>query len=54
MKQWLALAVGVRLMEHGFELVAGRLDSGAKRNEVKRSGFGRPFQARQSRLGMAS
>ena len=30
------------------------LDSGAKRNAVKRSGFGRPFQARQARLGMAS
>ena len=31
-----------------------RLDSGAKRNEVKRSGFGRPFQAGPARLGMAS
>ena len=31
-----------------------RLDSGAKRNALKRSGFGRPFQARQARLGMAS
>jgi hypothetical protein len=31
-----------------------RLDSGAKRNGVKRSGFERPFQARQSRLGLAS
>jgi hypothetical protein len=30
------------------------LDSGAKRNVLKRSGFERPFQARQSRLGMAS
>jgi Cu2+-containing amine oxidase len=30
------------------------LDSGAKRNGVKRSGFECPFQARQSRLGMAS
>jgi transposase len=30
------------------------LDSGAKRNALKRSGFERPFQARQSRLGMAS
>jgi hypothetical protein len=30
------------------------LDSGAKRNAVKRSGFERPFQARQVRLGMAS
>ena|SRR5271165_2481610 len=30
------------------------LDSGAKRNAVKRSGFERPFQARQARLGMAS
>jgi len=29
------------------------LDSGAKRNEVKRSGFGRPFQARQARLRKA-
>jgi hypothetical protein len=27
------------------------LDSGAKRNGFKRSGFERPFQARQSRLG---
>jgi hypothetical protein len=32
----------------------GVLDSGAKRNAVKRSGFERPFQARQVRLGMAS
>ena len=30
------------------------LDSGAKRNGFKRSGFERPFQARQSRLGRAS
>ena len=30
------------------------LNSGAKRNAVKRSGFERPFQARQVRLGMAS
>jgi cold shock CspA family protein len=30
------------------------LDSGAKRKVLKRSGFERPFQARQSRLGMAS
>src|ERR1700733_8253338 len=37
-------------------LAGGRvhLDSGAKRNGLKRSGFERPFQARQSRLGMAS
>ena len=34
-------------------LMAG-LDSGAKRNAVKRSGFEHPFQARQVRLGMAS
>jgi hypothetical protein len=33
---------------------ANTLDSGAKRNVLKRSGFERPFQARQSRLGMAS
>ena len=26
----------------------------AKRNEVKRSGFGHPFQAQQARLEMAS
>ena len=32
----------------------GVLDSGAKRNELKRSGFERLFQARQARLGMAS
>ena len=30
------------------------LDSGAKRNGVRRSGFARPFQARQARLAMAS
>jgi hypothetical protein len=30
------------------------LDSGAKRNALKRSGFERLFQARQARLGMAS
>jgi hypothetical protein len=30
------------------------LDSGAKRNVLKRSGFERPFQARQSRPGRAS
>ena len=34
--------------------VGDRLDSGAKRNGFKRSGFERPFQARQSRLGRAS
>jgi len=33
---------------------AGCLDSRAKRNALKRSGFERLFQARQSRLGMAS
>jgi hypothetical protein len=32
----------------------GGLDSGAKRNALKKSGFGRLFQARQARLGMAS
>ena len=32
--------------------IAVTLDSGAKRNGVKRSGFERLFQARQSRLGM--
>src|SRR5271165_2619958 len=31
-----------------------RLDSGAKRNALKRSGYGHLFQARQARLGMAS
>jgi hypothetical protein len=30
------------------------LDSGAKRNAVKRSGFEHPFQARQVGLGMVS
>ncbi len=35
-------------------LVAALLDSGAKRNALKRSGFERLFQARQSRLGRAS
>ena len=30
------------------------LDSGAKRNGVKRSGFAHPFQARQAELGEAS
>ena len=39
--------------EEDFQGV-GLLDSGAKRNALKRSGFERPFQARQSRLGMAS
>jgi tetratricopeptide (TPR) repeat protein len=34
--------------------IAAILDSGAKRNALKRSGFERPFQARQARLGMAS
>ena len=33
---------------------ANALDSGAKRNEVKRSGFAHPFQVRQARLGKAS
>jgi hypothetical protein len=32
----------------------GTLDSGAKRNAVKRSGFEHPFQARQVGLGMVS
>jgi hypothetical protein len=36
-----------------FDIEQG-LDSGAKRNVLKRSGFERPFRARQSRLGMAS
>jgi hypothetical protein len=35
-----------------FDLLSRILDSGAKRNALKRSGFERPFQARQSRLGM--
>ena len=39
-----------RLLDHA----ARALDSGAKRNGVKRSGFAHPFQARQARLGMAS
>jgi type IV secretory pathway TrbD component len=43
-----AVGLGLRLW------IVGALDSGAKRNVLKRSGFERPFQARQSRLGMAS
>jgi hypothetical protein len=52
--------VQVTLVSHGFaspeemERRVTTLDSGAKRNALKRSGFERPFQARQSRLGMAS
>src|ERR1700722_2369623 len=42
--------VGLRYYRRGI----GSLDSGAKRNALKRSGFERPFQARQSRLGRAS
>jgi hypothetical protein len=43
------------LLDATYEPVnAHGLDSGAKRNAVKRSGFERPFQARQVRLGMAS
>ena len=38
----------------GKQEVIGGLDSGAKRNEVKRSGFAHPFQVRQARLGKAS
>jgi hypothetical protein len=37
-----------------FGVKRGALDSGAKRNAVKRSGFEHPFQARQARLEMAS
>ena len=40
--------------EYRAPSVTPGLDSGAKRNGVKRSGFERPFQARQVRLGMAS
>jgi hypothetical protein len=36
------------------QALPGNLDSGAKCNALKRSGFERRFQARQSRLGMAS
>ena len=36
------------------EIVTFGLDSGAKRNVLKRSGFECPFQARQPRLGIAS
>jgi hypothetical protein len=48
-------------LEHGPNLPAvfdglrkAGLDSGAKRNAVKKNGFERLFLARQSRLGMAS
>jgi len=44
--------LGVGLRQPASLLAA--LDSGAKRNAVKRSGFERLFQARQARLGMAS
>ena len=50
--------VGGQAVSGGGELSSpfwtGSLDSGAKRNVLKRSGFERPFQARQSRLGRAS
>jgi hypothetical protein len=44
------------IFKTSIEQAHGRagLDSGAKRNVLKRSGFECPFQARQSRLGMAS
>ena len=41
-------------VEHVHRRKQGGLDSGAKRNALKRSGFERLFQARQSRLGRAS
>jgi hypothetical protein len=48
-------AVALLGMGSAFQdLLAQGLDSGAKRNVLKRSGFECPFQARQSRLGMAS
>jgi hypothetical protein len=57
-KTSLTLAVVSKIADIGrFSVIvwfSARLDSGAKRNAVKRSGFERPFQARQSRLGMAS
>ena len=34
--------------------IVSPLDSGAKRNGVKRSGFAHPFRARQAELGEAS
>ena len=45
-------AIAATLIRHNA--ISEALDSGAKRNVLKRSGFERPFQARQSRLGMAS
>ena len=38
----------------GAPELSARLDSGAKRNGVKRSGFAHPFRARQAELGEAS
>jgi hypothetical protein len=49
--EWQLLQIGKLFQEREEE---DSLDSGAKRNVLKRSGFERPFQARQSRLGMAS
>jgi len=41
-------------LSNRLNVLSASLDSGAKRNALKRSRFERPFQARQSRLGMAS
>ena len=55
---WLVLlcqaAAEIRLKPLPHRAETRLLDFGAKRNALKRSAFERPFQARQSRLGMAS
>ena len=43
-----------KISDSDMNAVEAFLDSGAKRNTLKKSGFEHPFQARQSRLGMAS
>jgi hypothetical protein len=50
----LPTACGTARSKQSRRRAAGGLDSGAKRNALKRSGVERPFQARQSRLGRAS
>jgi deoxyribodipyrimidine photo-lyase len=53
-RAWARGETGYPIVDAGMRQLWRTLDSGAKRNGVKRSGFECPFQARQSRLGMAS
>jgi hypothetical protein len=50
----ISLATARERAREAMQRIKEGLDSGAKRNALKRSGFERPFQARQARPGTAS